>query len=501
MLHGTMALLERSLRIDARSWQTHLVRFALMSGIYLSLVFTAVMAWRFGAPGLQFFSACLYLNIIFLTLLGISVFSSTITEEKEEDTLGLMLMAGISPTALLVGKLGGRLAQALLLIAVQYPFTLLAITMGGVTSAQIQAAYVGLACYTLMLAGLGLFCSTLAPRSRTASTWMVVILIAYGLIPYICGHVGRFLSLSPFSSFSSVARFFHWIASMSLFQQANSILATGFGESPWNSQAISNVILGAICGGLSWCCFGYATREPVTEATSRGTVSRTRTGLSSVFTPGRAWGNAFIWKDFYFVAGGLGRCVLRMVFYPALFVPAWIMTFMWGGNPVGIYQMFLLWALLWEISLLVATSIQSEVRGQTMASLVMLPGSVPYFAYSKLLGAMVGLCPGFTCMIVACLFNLREVANFFRDEGDAVLSLLLLIPHYSAVYALFVRWGAVPLAFGTMAATYFSVVLVYQYFQPNFGRETVHLITFAMLIIYIACHVFVVWHIPRLAAR
>lgn len=497
MLHGTMALLERSLRIDARSWQTHLVRFALMSGIYLSLVFTAVTAWRFGAPGLQFFSACLYLNIVFLTLLGISVFSSTITEEKEEDTLGLMLMAGISPTALLVGKAGGRLVQALLLIAVQYPFTLLAITMGGVTSAQIQAAYVGLACYTLMLAGLGLLCSTLAPRSRTASTWMVVILIAYGMIPYICGHMGRFLSLS---TFSSIAGFFHWIASMSLFQQANTILTTGFGESPWNSQAISNVILGAICGGLSWCCFGYATREPMTEATSRGTVSRTRTGLSSVFTPGRAWGNAFIWKDFYFVAGGLGRCVLRMVFYPALFGLAWIMAFLWGDEPLGIYQVLLLLALLWEMSLLVASSIQSEVQGQTIASLVMLPGSVPYFSYSKLLGAMAGLCPGLACLFVACLFDVRSVVDFFRSEGDAVLSLLLLIPHYSAVYALFVRWGAVPLGFGTMIATYFGVILVFE-LQPNLGRLTVHLITFAMLIICIACHVFVVWRIPRLAAR
>src|SRR5262245_16371790 len=130
MFRGISALLERSLRIDARSWQTHVARLGLMLGIYLSLSFAYATSGMFGAPGLRFFEANVFLNVIFLTLLGVGFFSTAITEEKEEDTLGLMLMAGISPLGLLIGKLGGRLVQALLLILVQYPFTLLAITMG-----------------------------------------------------------------------------------------------------------------------------------------------------------------------------------------------------------------------------------------------------------------------------------------------------------------------------------------------------------------------------------
>ncbi|MBS0203986.1 MAG: ABC transporter permease subunit [Planctomycetes bacterium] len=494
MFHGTLALLERSLRVDARSWQSHLVRFGLMFGIYLCLVFAVAMSWRVGAPGLQFFSASLYLNIVFLTLLGIGLFSTTITEEKEEDTLGLMLMAGISPLGLLAGKLAGRLLQALLLIAVQYPFTLLAITMGGVTSAQIQAAYIGLACYTLMLAGLGLLCSTLAPRSRTAGTWMVIALMAYGLIPYFCGYLGGLLT-----PYSTADRYLQWIASMSLFRQAGAILATGFGESPWNSQVTSNLLLGALCCGLAWCSFGTALREPVTEVTTRGGLSRNRSGLSSTFSPGRTWNNPFVWKDFYFISGGLSRLLIRMVLYPALFGVAWIMSITWSAVPLDVYQVFLLWALLWEMSLLTATAIQAEVRGQTIASLVMLPGSVVYFSYSKLLGALAGTIPGLTCLFIACLFDVRGVYDFLRHEGDAIVSLLLLIPHYTAVYALFVRWGAVPLGFGTMVATYFLVVLAFQ--SGIVSPAGVHAVTVVMLMICVACHVFVVSSIPRLAAR
>ena len=42
--------------------------------------------------------------------------------------IGLMLMAGISPLGILLGKSCGRLLQAALLLTVQFPFTWLAIT-------------------------------------------------------------------------------------------------------------------------------------------------------------------------------------------------------------------------------------------------------------------------------------------------------------------------------------------------------------------------------------
>ena len=98
-----------------------------------------------------------YLDVTFMTLLGIGFFSTAITEEKEEDTLGLMLMAGISPLGILAGKTGGRLWQALLLVIVQYPFMLLAVTMGGVSGAQVWAVTVALLAYMVLLAGFGLF--------------------------------------------------------------------------------------------------------------------------------------------------------------------------------------------------------------------------------------------------------------------------------------------------------------------------------------------------------
>ncbi|MEK6257498.1 MAG: hypothetical protein AABP62_02665 [Planctomycetota bacterium] len=504
MFAGVLALLERSLRIDARSWQTHVTRLGLMVGIYVSLSFAFALASRFGAPGLRFFSANVYLNVIFLTLLGVGFFSTAITEEKEEDTLGLMLMAGISPLGLLIGKLGGRLFQALLLIIVQYPFTLLAITLGGVSSAQVQAAYVSLTCYMLLLAGGGLLCSTLAPRSRTAGTWMVVALFVYGLVPYFCqtlrNNIARFSS-APASWFETLLEA---VASFSLFLRIGDIITTGFGESPWSWQAVSNLMLGVICFGLSWCCFGFATREPATEAAARGGLSRSQKGLARSFSPGRAWENPFVWKDFHFVAGGLSRRLLRILFYPALFGFSLGLSVLWsrsGDNVVEIYQFLVLLAVLWELSILAAQSIHDEVRGQTIASLVMLPHSVRYVFYSKLLGAVAGMYPGLVCFLVANVIGFKHVVDFFQVDGLAVLAILLLVPHFSAAYALFVRWGAVSLAIGSMIAVYFAIVALFQIIRPVPHEFVLHVFTFFLLSICAACHVVVLWRIPYVASR
>ncbi|HEY4261921.1 MAG TPA: hypothetical protein VGM98_17250, partial [Schlesneria sp.] len=97
MFQGVLALVGRSLRVDSRSLQSHLARFGLIAAIYVVLCVAQWNSTSFGAPGLRFFYGIGYLNLAFMTLLGISFFSTSISEEKEEDTLGLMLMAGIGP--------------------------------------------------------------------------------------------------------------------------------------------------------------------------------------------------------------------------------------------------------------------------------------------------------------------------------------------------------------------------------------------------------------------
>ena len=101
---GTFALVERSLRVDVRLTRTHLVRL-LFAGIILFMLIQVHdgMAWR-QSPGRDFFTQICYVNFGLLNLAAMSFFSTVITEEKEEMTLGLLKMAGISPIGILLGK-------------------------------------------------------------------------------------------------------------------------------------------------------------------------------------------------------------------------------------------------------------------------------------------------------------------------------------------------------------------------------------------------------------
>ncbi len=517
MFQGLLALLGRSLRIDARSWQVHLARAGLMLGVYISLAFVFATSSRFGAPGLYFFRAIVWLNVCFMTLLGVGFFSTAISEEKEEDTLGLMQMAGISPLRILLGKVGGRLCQALLLTAVQYPFTLLAVTMGGVTSNQVRCAFAGLTAFMLLLAGWGLLCSTIAARSRSASGLMTAGLVAYVCVPYAADEFASLMvSFGWLSATSTLAVFLREAGSTCLFLQVNTILTSSFGESPWSSQAISNALGGPVCFLVAWALFPLCTRNPSTESVSRGMLSRRKKGGSRVFSPGRPRGNPFLWKDFHFVGGGVGMVLMRIAFYVGLLVVSFALSeYWWGGStwrgqypnswPIGLYQVLLLFIVTIETAVLATRSLHDEIRGQTIASLVMLPEPLPVVVYSKLLGTLLAGVPGVCSLLFVSVLTSagRDHTGDFleRAAGWFFLSHFVLVPHVSMVLAMYMRWGCVPLAIGISIGSGVCWGCLF-----NAGRvgDNDGIVAFAALVTFAACiasHVWIAFQLPRVATR
>ena len=517
MLNGAFALLERSLRIDSRAWSSHLARLGLLIAIYFSLVYALLTASFIGAPGLNFFSGIAFLDAMFMTLLGVGFFATTITEEKEEDTLGLMLMAGISPLGILSGKSGGRLFQALLLIAVQYPFVLLAETMGGVMQAQVWSVTIALLAYMIFLAGFGLLCSTLAPSSQSASAWMVCGLLVYFIAPMVAAHwftlhASWQLSQGGSQSTSLWWTLVEWLSSISVFAQMGIILSTGFAGTAWSFQVISNTLAGILCAGLAWSCFGIATRSPSSEANSRGLVTKQR--KRSLFAAGRPWLNPFRWKDFHFVSGGIGMVCLRCLFYGVIGI-----ILLWVEEDGGWFSLlvFLLWfSVVIDAARVVARSMQDEVRGQTLSSLMLLPRSLNEVVYSKLSGAILGWLPAplFGFLIVILSPTLREAfySLLTNSSGSGFVLVMIvlfsaLIPHFAALLSLYVRWGAVALAIGVSSAVYVLVAMVETILMMSFGgmgmnqEILVGSMTMIFLFLCIACHVGILLRVQSLATR
>ena len=496
MFHGALALVSRSLRIDARAWQHHLTRPGLMIGIYVALCFALATSNWFGAPGLRFFRSIAYVNLAFMTLLGITFFSTPISEEKEENQLGLMLMAGISPIGLLIGKSGGRLIQALLLIAVQYPFTLLAATMGGVTYYQVSGAFLGLTGYMLMLAGLGLVCSTVSSNNRRAATLMTGGIAVYAFIPLLAISYQSYFSRGMASSTPSplFLNALDWAIATSIFHQMGTILTTGFGDPVWSWQVVSNSAIGVAAFGLAWALFGITSQQPQGEAISRGLVGRTR---AHWFSAGRPWANPFAWKDFYFIAGGIPLMLVRLAFCAALYMLA---TLLLSHEMVTFYQVFLTLAVVIDAGRVLSRSLHDEIRGQTLSALAMLPHSRVFVIYSKFAGALLGWLPVLIVDALVTFFTPEGRSNFVwaasTSLGLCVTSYFVLIPNLSVLLSLYVRWGAVTLATAIAIGIHFGMLST---FASSNSHPVMLVVTFCLYGLCLGCHAAVIFRFRRLA--
>lgn len=499
MWTGISALLARAMQMDSRMLRTHLFRLGFVALIYGSLLVAQLQAMGRGAPGLYFLSGIVYLNALFITMAGVSFFSSAITEEKEENTLGLLQMAGIGPMSVLLGKSTSRLIQAFMLLLVQFPFTLLSITLGGVTMQQVLAAYASLLAYLIGLANLALFWSVVCRKTGNAAGLTSLMLVLYFIAPFFAdGLHAEALS----RGWSSRVWYQQWalsaleiIGDSEIWRRLTVIMTTGFGSATTSSQVltggwadlprflydaivstqvVTNALFGMLCFAAARLAYGPFTRDVDQLTDTRGLVLRS-TSRARMFTAGRCWNNPLIWKDFQFLTGGYSMAIVKWFVYAVLLGAIIVANYYaeysyrrmidWQ-NVIGIFASCLGVFLVLEAALFAARIFHDEIRLQTMSALLMLPRSIPYLGYSKLAGCLLGLVPGLSWLVICGVIAITN--DWFRGlyshqpngYGNSFLLDVVFNPgiwgsllafsiflHLTTLLSLFVKWGALPLAF------------------------------------------------------
>lgn len=525
MWRGIFALLFRSLRTDSRSVRIHLLWFFLLAVIYLALWSAQQTSIFFGAPGQIFFRYVAYLNAAFVTLMGVGFFSSAISEEKEEDTLGLMTMAGISPLGILLGKSTSRLFQVLLLLAIQYPFTLLAVTLGGLMPSQIYSAYVSLFAYTILLANVGLLCSVFCRRSRDAAGMTTLWLVGYFTAPAFAYAGYQYLLYAKGWTLADPAQNLvltplKWLSESTVVTELYRATTSGH-EFEWSTQIVGNALGGVLCFLLSWWLFGFVAKDPAPEASSRGMVARSSNRRLRLFSAGRAWNQSLAWKDFHFIAGGWAGVLIRCLLYSGLYGLCYAANHpsMWGGSTGFNWTMRwedVTWGFLFfshpllalDIALTMSRVFQEEIKGQTLSSLLMLPRAIPDLVYSKMFGCCLALVPGVIANLAGLLLlpgGSRLIDDLFDETGFWwwIMNLWLLI-HLTLVLSLHLRWGAMALAFGLTAASMFLTGMFLSLVAMGGARFPEELLGgLAILIgfICVGCHAIVLLRLPALGEK
>lgn len=458
MLQKTFALLHRSLRTDVRVLRTHFFRAALL-GLILLTLYLQSSAWA-ASPGLRLFSWLVHWNFWFIAAAGGLYFSSAITEEKEEQTLGLLRLAGISPLTLLLGKWAPRLIGGLLLVAIQFPFTLLSITLGGVLIHQVASAYCTLAAHLVLCGSIGLFASVACSRSGTASILAFALMV--GL--YLCSYpIDEAVFILDRASLVPVG----WIESNGGYPtpqtfadaRLEQIMVTGFAGAAVGFQVVANLAIAAVFGGLSWLLFNRLTRNETAALTvsNKWVTQFTRLGRRS---SRRAWSTPLIWKDFYQIAGG-GWTILKFIAFPPAIA---IIALMLSGASIlsrsmqdfGMLIMgIMICVFVLEAAVMAARLYREEVQSHTWPLLAVLPRSIVDLSYGKLGGAVLGLAPCAFYFLLGALMAGQETGNivdFFLQDADALLGLayfvlqFVLFWHLAALLSIVWRWAAWPVA-------------------------------------------------------
>ena len=435
MFGGLWQLTKRSLREESSRLGPHAVRL-LMAGVLLGVIIAGHLDTLSSATGLPIFKAQLLLTHLFLMINAVFGFSQVIVEERESGTLDLLKLAGINPLSIIVGKSLPRFWESTLLIAVQFPFTLLTMTLGGVSWSQVAAGYVTLFACLVLVAGLGLFASTICESNRSAVAVALILLMIY-LLPFV-------VSWLSWRGFSPI-----WLGTVSLQQRATEILRAGFDESPWCPAVTIAAAAGTVFFVGTWWYFDSGLLISFDSLLNRNLIVFKRKRR-------RAWSTPLIWKDYFFLTGGIRRLIVRSSIQVGLVI--WMVTdranltpgFAWAallGCPIGMIDGS------WTASRLFA----DEIRNQTWSVLVQTPLSMRRIVIHKTIGWTLGTLPSIVCpflfIFLAIIYyehadfeNTAELVIGTTVTGLAVFAYL----HLMVLLSLDWYWKAIP---ATLIAT------------------------------------------------
>ena len=451
MITGTLTLFQWSLRTDVRSIWPHIVRAGFAAFMLFSIF--AAYADVFGTmgPGLRFFQSICFLNVVLISVSGISYFVSAVTEEKESGNLALLRLAGVTPLAIVLGKSTSRLVSSLMLLMIQLPFTFLAITLGGVTWQQIISSYLALAAWMVFVANLALFSSVRCNSpGRAAGLAGAILVLFFTVQPIIVNGLAAIPAgwLPP-----SVVTFLNSVVNLQVKMSVMDSLAriltvSGAGQGLLSFQFWLNILAGIVLFSVSVMMLDYWSRP--SQTSDFGTSATARR-----FTVGRCWRLPLMWKEFLFFTGGRLFFIVKFLAYGAtvgVFMYLQNASQPWSGYWLtGDYAwacfLTLAAALTLETLMYSSGAIFTEIRQSTLASLAMLPLGTSRILLEKVLACVVAALPVVIWLMVVYLSASESIdRHCSATMVVSCLIVLLLSSHLTVLLSLYTRWAALPLA-------------------------------------------------------
>ncbi|HEY1098988.1 MAG TPA: ABC transporter permease, partial [Myxococcota bacterium] len=165
-------------------WVLGLIAFATGAALVVAERTSSIYNWQ----GLDPLGDDLLVIVVAVALVGISTLvpalaSSSIAGEREQGTLPLLLVTGMTPLQIVVGKLLGVLVTVAPFIALVLPALALTTLARGVAVVDVAAITIGIVAYAVAAAAVGILASAVSSRARVAAP---MALVGVGLPALLC---------------------------------------------------------------------------------------------------------------------------------------------------------------------------------------------------------------------------------------------------------------------------------------------------------------------------
>ncbi len=187
-------ILERELKTRMRTWKTPILLFLYLGilGFVVGIAFLAeYSSYSYGTNGFDpTVVTGIYVAIssfqLGMLLFILPVFTATsISGEKERQTMDLLLCTDISPWSIIFGKMSAALSFVFLLIIAALPFTGVILLFGGVTLFDILKLILFFMATAVMVSSIGMFTTTHFKKNISSIVMSYIIFGATIVLPFV----------------------------------------------------------------------------------------------------------------------------------------------------------------------------------------------------------------------------------------------------------------------------------------------------------------------------
>lgn len=434
-LRRLTAFLVRSMQADVRRWIGHFARGFTAAGMLATISLVLLNASTLGSPGLKVFTWLTWCDALVITASTVIIFAPVIGAEREAGTLSLLRMTGTSPLTLVVGHSLSGILIGCLLIAVQLPFTVLTITLGGVLWNQVLAGFLALLAHLILCGGIGICLSVLCKRGGTAALYTFLVVLALWVGPLLVrrGTAGLFDSQRMSQATrQSIDQATALVDNRLIWGRLDEISSgsTSLVESQFYWSIGAGLFLMALAAAaLDWRPLEVSPYSPIVVRLWRSRGQR-----------------AWKWfpiagKDYRQFMGGFKGAIVRCVVYSV--VPVALLLAMQRYGDTRMTNENLLEGAFWiafvflvvEIWAIAARWVRNEVVEQTWSTLTLTPRWLGTVIAQKLQGAALGILPAIAVCVAFGMSSMevrRYWAELFSDnwrgsDGSRVLMMLPVI--------------------------------------------------------------------------